>query len=357
MRRIIQLAVLLPLACSAPTAIENDDEPTSAVGEELLASSQLLWPMTDGKATIRVCFLPLDTGGLTFPLAQYAPNLATIIPERKQWIREGVEAEWNAKTVVQFVGWNDCGTDEADVKIQLITSQANAQCGVKPENVAKGAYCVEDIGSRDKGKRVFINATWGDEVLYSAHYGQTVNQNTYDPSKDVPPSWIPAICQTQVQGALQFGASSAAIDAFVQVQKPCLQNTTVHEFGHVAGFSHEQNRADVTPDCAARYAATPPDVPTDQDTPLGPFDVESIMSYCRAAIPPTLTAEDVSQTNTVYEKLAKKTTTTQPPGADAGAQKDAAGGAVGPSDEGDVPVDPKKKGKTVTTTSGGCNPR
>src|SRR4051812_4413945 len=181
MRRFIHLVFLIPLACSVPAAEEADDGVVAEDRQALLAGSKLLWPMKDGKATVRVCFLPLDTGGLTFPIAKFAPDLAKVLPERKQWIREGVEAEWNAKTVVQFVGWNDCGTEGADIQIQLITSQGTAVCGHTPDAVSKGAYCVEEIGTKDRGKRVFINATWGDEVLYTAHYAQTVDQNTYDP--------------------------------------------------------------------------------------------------------------------------------------------------------------------------------
>jgi hypothetical protein len=356
MRRFIHLVFLIPLACSVPQSEENTDGEVARDRQELLAGSKLLWPMKDGKATVRVCFLPLDTGGLTFPLAKYAPDLAKVLPERKQWIRKGVEAEWNAKTVVQFVGWNDCTAgDDADIRIQLITSQGTAICGHTADAVTKGAYCVEEIGTKDKGKRVFLNATWGDEVLYTAHYAQTVDQNTYDPNKDIPPSWTPAICGTQVTNALQFRVSNAAIDAFARIYEPCMQNTVVHEFGHLAGFSHEQNRKDVSPDCAKRYAAATPDMPSDEDTPLGAFDQESIMSYCRAAIPPTLTAEDVAQTNAVYAKYAEKTTTT--PAADAGGGGD--GGKshaddTDPTDDTDEPA-PKKKPKGATTTStGGC---
>jgi hypothetical protein len=184
MRRFIHLVFLLPLAvepaCAPPDAADSE-EPVGAEGQTLLASSRLLWPMVDGKATIRVCFLPLDIGSLVFPLPQFAPDLAAALPTRKQWIREVVEAEWNAKTPVQFVGWEDCGAQDADVRIQLISSQTTVTCGITNPFVSTGGSCVEDIGLRDKGHRVFINATWGDETLYSARYDQTVTDRTYDP--------------------------------------------------------------------------------------------------------------------------------------------------------------------------------
>ncbi len=369
MRRFLQYLFLLPLvvepACSARddadananANADDRDERVAAEKQPLLASSQLLWPMVDGKATIRVCFLPFDTGGLVFPLPQYAPDLSKVIPERKQWVREVVEAEWNAKTVVQFVGWQDCSVEDADIHIQLIGSQVVPDCN---GNTVGGTSCVEHIGIRDKGKRVFINAFWGDEVLYSARYIETVNQQTYDRSEDLPRSNYPVICSATVQKALMIGSvTDQDIADMWAIYKPCMQNMAAHEFGHLAGFSHEQQRKDVTPDCAARYPASAPEAPTDEDTPLGPFDVESIMSYCRSYVPPTLTDEDVQQTNAVYAKLAPKTTTTPPSQAgDAGSSRPTKGVDAGSSDpSGDDSSDPTPTKTTTTRSTGGCSPR
>jgi hypothetical protein len=84
---------------------------------------------------------------------------------------------------------------------------------------------------------------------------------------------------------------------FTKVYEDCLKFNVLHEFGHIAGFAHEQQRKDVAPDCKAE---TKIDLQYKADTPLGPFDKQSIMSYCRTDPAPTLSPEDIEQTKVVY---------------------------------------------------------
>jgi len=296
----------MALVCTAAAcAPEAEVEPTGESKGELLAGSKLLWPMVDGAATIRVCFLPIDVGTLRFPIPSLGPpDLAKSLAERKQWVRQAVEAQWNRRTVLDFVGWQDCASaPNADVKVQLISSKARSHCTLSGA-YGTGETCVEAIGTRGKGKRVFINVTFGEETVYHAKYKQSVTEATFDPAKGIGLFSAPNVCGAEVDAALAWGAKASAIDAFRAVEKACLQNVTVHEFGHVAGFSHEHNRTDTEAACAKEWPASGGFARGDQDTPLGPFDGESIMSYCRRSVAPTLTAQDVSSTNSVYRKLA-----------------------------------------------------
>ncbi len=73
-----------------------------------------------------------------------------------------------------------------------------------------------------------------------------------------------------------------------------LEHVAVHEFGHVLGFQHEQNR----PEAEAR-----PCGPTvTSGTTVGPYDRDSIMNYCgsHGGAQPTLSAGDRSGVRQVY---------------------------------------------------------
>src|SRR6185436_7144270 len=79
---------------------------------------------------------------------------------------------------------------------------------------------------------------------------------------------------------------------FEATYKNCLQYDVLHEFGHAAGIAHERYHPDdmaKQADCYAYEevhgvtADTPSEIAVRSrgTTVLGPFDTESIMSYCR----------------------------------------------------------------------------
>ena len=360
---LLALAPLVIQPACAPDGADGtqaeEAADTGTTASALLGGSKLLWPMQDGKATVSVCWLPLDLGGIAMPGGQFAVDAQSVLPVRKKQIQAGVEREWNGRTVMSFVGWKDCTEGDADIHIQPISTSAFTYCPDK----GTASFCVEKIGSPDKGKRVFINLLWADEAQGEARYLQTVTSKTYDASKLLPNGpFGPAICNQQLFAYYtKFNAKQPITDAdiagIMTVQQDCLQNVANHEFGHLAGFSHEQNRKDVTSACAAMYPASTPDDPSDEDSPLGSFEEDSIMSYCRTTLPGTLTAEDVAQTNAFYEMMAPKLPSAKPkPQADTTATP--AGDTTGTSatDPNDPAVPAKKKKSSpVTVEKGGCN--
>jgi hypothetical protein len=136
--------------------------------------------------------------------------------KEKQIVREAVAATWEAASQVRFTGWQSCQTDGRGVRIFVKDdSPTTLALGPRLDGVHSGVVLN------------FEFKLWG------------------------------ATCQT--------------------TKEACIHSTAVHVFGHVLGFSHEQNRPDAPPECRAMSQGT--NVP---DTLLayGPYDPHSVMNYC-----------------------------------------------------------------------------
>jgi hypothetical protein len=303
------------VAC-APAATR---EAMSESHGSLNAASSTLWSVENGVATISVCWLPPQLAPDRFPVVMFGPS-AGFIEERKAWVREIAEQQWNALTPLKFVGWNDCDERSTnDVQLLPIDSLAVPSCG------AAGQACVEAFGTLLRGKIAYLNLFFGDEFLYSSRYGQSSTTETYQPSLDLATRadgsmfWLPGACLDELRQTWTTGSDPAfrrdifdatTLGTAVGIIKGCLQNNVLHELGHAAGFAHEQYRSD---DPASRDACVEivhargttddiANVPLENrgDRPLGTFDLESIMSYCRTDKAPTLTAEDIGMTRLAY---------------------------------------------------------
>ncbi|MGE0173745.1 MAG: hypothetical protein AB7T49_13190 [Oligoflexales bacterium] len=157
--------------------------------------------------------------------------------QEKQDIREAIDAEINARTTFTFFGWTECG-DSNDGKLEVTIDPASHP------NAIVGYY------------------GGGEAEMFSYDF---TNEN-FEGCVETP--WI------------------------------CMHNTAVHEFGHVMGLFHEQDRHDS--ECEDSQVLDDP-----YRIPVGPYDADSIMNYCVDGYFErllSLSEEDVQTVNYLYQQ-------------------------------------------------------
>lgn len=337
MLRLLCLSLLLVSSCVLPRGKHktcktqnNASSGAASVAPGLSLHTTLkntTWPMDEKNGTypIRVCWNDMNLGDRVFSRKEFAPNIPVLFPIRKDWIRVAVEKEWNTRTNLRFIGWKSCKDEPAaDIILQPISSAVTpGACGYR------GQSCVATIGKndgRENSKIVFLNMTFGDEFLYVSQFMQASSLILkWDPKEALDSWWVPGACYKEFRTAWSTINGSAApeyridinrlanMSRYATLYKSCLQVSALHEFGHIAGFLHEQLRKDpsATED---QYQAclnyiSKNNIGSDQDkaranAPVGmvlsPFDKESIMSYCRENEGPTLSDLDVKGTLVAY---------------------------------------------------------
>ncbi|MEM7158205.1 MAG: ricin-type beta-trefoil lectin domain protein [Myxococcota bacterium] len=203
-------------------------------------------------------------------------NPAAASAERRGWVRDAIQSNWTRYARVNFVQWDTCTSDEAGLHINIQDARSSAPGGV---------------------------------LLDGVDDGMTLNLS-YD-------SWGPDWCRQNEAN-----------------REHCVRAVALHEFGHVLGFHHEEERPDYVepPGLPAGHACEDQDWDNPNPHPLGAYDVDSVMSYCGqpfddpASWKTTLSPGDIAAVQSAYgRRIAGSTVSTR--GACMAAHADAPNGA------------------------------
>lgn len=172
--------------------------------------------------------------GNTIPTCWATPGYA----REKSIITNAVMRTWPAVANLHFTWREGCPTTGSDLYVKIQTGRHTA------------------VGASASGTPIFDHKTDGQTRPEGM---ETLSAPTTEP--------------LQVQG-------SPGVTVWVEDNggslQPQMEYVAVHEFGHVLGFHHEQDR----PEAEARACSL--GAPTDAGTTVGPYDPDSIMNYCNA---------------------------------------------------------------------------
>jgi hypothetical protein len=147
-----------------------------------------------------------------------APTFSVSEATTREWVRDAIEGQWSRYGRVNFTQWDTCTSGEPGIHIQIL--------------------------------KTGVSSAPGGSTLNGVNNGVKLNQY-YNDRQD---------CQ----------ASQANLQR-------CVQAVGLHEFGHVLGFYHEEERPDYpggTGPCAKQT------FPNANPQFYGAYDINSVMSYC-----------------------------------------------------------------------------
>jgi hypothetical protein len=228
-----------------------------APSHALMAGEGLMWSvLPDEPVKLTVCWLnPQDAAPLPGEVADASG--AT----RREWIRLALKSSWERYARVLFVGWGECQDEE------------NA---LTPPNT----HGPRRPGTGDENIKVQITSSGGGQNVGHGSPGDFA-------SPGVTLNLHPSVADN---GAL----------------RRWLEFLAIHEFGHVLGYYHDEERQDwpSTPECEEQWSEHTPSwpwwpIPT--EIRYGAPDADSVMAYC-SDDPTVLSPRDIAGVQRGYQR-------------------------------------------------------
>ena len=147
---------------------------------------------------------------------------------QRAWVEKAVRSTWMRASSVRFTGvssgaWGDCTQQGADITIQVSDNPLGPRSRVGKSSVGHSPS-------------MWLNFTF-------ASWGQS--------------------CRSKIES--------------------CIESIATHEFGHAAGFEHEQLQSDAPKACIDFLKKTGTwEVVDQKPTALTPYDPDSVMNYCNS---------------------------------------------------------------------------